>query len=156
MACHLFRLWLVTCSNYGLSPVQIMACHLFKLWLVTCSDYGLSPAKPLSEPMLPYSYCQVDPGEQISVKCYVKFKSFHSRKYTWKMPSAIASHFISASMCLSVEVPYVAFGCVCSLKITFHSGYNGKSIFRILSQKKPLHMQWKCTIMWSPDFSLPY
>ena len=49
--------------------LQIMACHLFG-------------AKPLSEPMLPY--CQLDPKEHISVKLYLKFKSFHSRKCTWK------------------------------------------------------------------------
>ena len=48
---------------------QIMASHLFG-------------AKPLSESML--LYCQLDPNEHISVKFYLKFKSFHSRKCTWK------------------------------------------------------------------------
>ena len=51
------------------SLVQIMACRLFG-------------AKPLSEPMLPY--CQLNPKEHISVKFYLKFKSFHLRKCTWK------------------------------------------------------------------------
>ena len=32
-------------------------------------------AKQLSEPILPY--CQLDPMENISVKSYLKFKSFH-------------------------------------------------------------------------------
>ena len=45
--------------------VQIMACRLIG-------------AKPLSETMLPY--CQQDSKEHISVKFYLKFKSFHSRK----------------------------------------------------------------------------
>ena len=30
--------------------------------------------KPISEPMLPY--CQLDPKEHISVKFYLKFKTF--------------------------------------------------------------------------------
>ena len=56
--------------QYNIPPLlQIMAWHLFG-------------AKPLSEPMLPY--CQLDPKEHISVKLYLKFKRFHSRKCTWK------------------------------------------------------------------------
>ena len=46
-----------------------MACCLFS-------------TKPLSETMLPY--CQLDPKEHISMKFYSKFKSFYSRKCTWK------------------------------------------------------------------------
>ena len=46
---------------------------------MTCCLFS---AKPLSEPML--SSCQLDPKEHISVKFYVKFKSFHSKKCTWK------------------------------------------------------------------------
>ena len=49
--------------------LQIMACRLFG-------------TKPLSEAKLPY--CQPDPKEHISVKFYSRFKSFHSRKCTWK------------------------------------------------------------------------
>ena len=42
----------------------------------------LITTKPLSEPML---LCfQLYPKEHISVKFYLKFKSFHSRKCTWK------------------------------------------------------------------------
>ena len=53
--------------------VQIMACRLFG-------------TKPLSEPML--TYCQLGPEEHISVKFHLKFKSFHSRKTTWKCLSS--------------------------------------------------------------------
>ena len=57
------------CQYNILTLVQIMACHLFS-------------AKPLSDPMLPY--CQLNPEEHLSVKTYLKFTSFHSRKCTWK------------------------------------------------------------------------
>ena len=50
-----------------------MACRLF------C-------AKPLPEPILPY--CHLDPKEDISVRFNSKFRSFHSRKCTWKISSA--------------------------------------------------------------------
>ena len=44
------------------------------------SDNGLSPIrrKPLSEPLL--RYCQSDHYEQILVKLYSKYKTFHTRK----------------------------------------------------------------------------
>ena len=42
----------------------------------------LISTKPLSEPILPY--CQLEPKEHISMKFYLKFKSFHSRKCTGK------------------------------------------------------------------------
>ena len=62
--------------------VQIMACHLF------C-------AKSLSEPKL--SCCQLDPKEYTSVNFFVKFKSFHSKKCTWKCHLRNSGHF--AVMC---------------------------------------------------------
>ena len=49
--------------------LQIMACHLFS-------------AQLLPELMLPY--CQLDPKKHISIKFYLQFKSFHSRKCTSK------------------------------------------------------------------------
>ena len=64
--------------------LQIMACRLFG-------------AKPLSEPML--SYCQLDPKEYISVKFYLKFKTFHSRKRHLRMSSAKWQPF-----CLNLNV----------------------------------------------------
>ena len=39
-------------------------------------------AKPLSEPMM--TDCQLDHKEHISVKYYLKLKSFHLRKRIWK------------------------------------------------------------------------
>ena len=57
----------------------------------------LVSAKPLSEPILPY--CQSDPKEHISVKFYLKFEIFHSRKQTWQCHLENDSHFFSASMC---------------------------------------------------------
>ena len=53
------------------SLAQIMACRL------------ISP-RPLSETMLPY--CQLDPKEYISMKFYLKFKSFHSRELSNFIP----------------------------------------------------------------------
>ena len=52
----------------GSKLVQIMTCRL-------------DGAKPLSEPML--IYCQLDPREHISMKFYLKFIYFHSRKCVW-------------------------------------------------------------------------
>ena len=66
------------------SLVQIMACHLFG-------------AKPLSELMM--VYCQLDPKEPISMKFYLKIKSFQSTKYMWKCCLQNGSHFMLASMC---------------------------------------------------------
>ena len=65
------------------SLLQIMACRL-------------ADTKPLSEPML--EYCELDPKEHISVRFYFKFKSFLSKKCTWKCRLRNGSHFISASM----------------------------------------------------------
>ena len=64
--------------------VQIMACCLLDI-------------KPLFKPMLPY--CWLDPKEHISMKSYLKFKSFSSRKCTWKCHLQNGSHFISALIC---------------------------------------------------------
>ena len=56
------------CRWTGSVLVQIMACRLIS-------------TKPLSEPML--IYCQLDPKEHISMKFYLKFKHFQSRKGIW-------------------------------------------------------------------------
>ena len=53
----------------GSALVQIMACRLFG-------------AKPLSKPML--GYCQLDPQEQTWVIFFIKSKTFHSSKCSWK------------------------------------------------------------------------
>ena len=50
------------------SLVQIVACRL-------------NGSKPLFKPVL--TYCQLDPKEHISMKSYLKFKYFHSRKCVW-------------------------------------------------------------------------
>ena len=47
--------------------------------IMACRQFG---AKSLSNPML--QYCQLDHKEHISVKFHLKFRSFHSRKCTWK------------------------------------------------------------------------
>ena len=64
--------------------------------LLQIMAYRLFAAKPLSEAMLPC--CQLDPMEHISVKFYSKFKSFHSRKCTWKCCLGNGSNFVSASI----------------------------------------------------------
>ena len=63
----------------GLALVQIMACHL-------------DGAKPLSEPMLAYSW--LDPKEHILIKFYLKFKYFHSRKCVWICRLRNGGHFV--------------------------------------------------------------
>ena len=55
------------CQQTRPSLVQIMACRLFG-------------AKPLSEPI----YSELNAKEHISVKYYLKSKSFHSRKCIWR------------------------------------------------------------------------
>ena len=46
---------------------------------MSCRLFG---DNPLSKPVM--IYCQLDPKEHISMKLYLKFKSFPSRKYMWK------------------------------------------------------------------------
>ena len=77
--------WRIYMLQYNIPAlVQIMACCL-------------SGTKPLSEPMSPY--CQLDPKEHISVKYYLKFKFFHSKKCTWKCLLWNGCHFVSVSTC---------------------------------------------------------
>ena len=59
--------------------LQIMAWRLFS-------------TKPLSEPMLPYY--QLELKEHFSVKLCLKFRSFHSRKCTWKCRLQNDGHFV--------------------------------------------------------------
>ena len=70
-------LWQQTCCS---TLIQIVACHLLG-------------AKPLPEPTL--TYCQ----EHISMKLYLKFKSFYLRKCVWKCCLQNVSHFIQTLMC---------------------------------------------------------
>ena len=63
--------------------VQIMACHLFA-------------AKPLSEPT--QTYCQLEPKEHISMRVYLKWKYFHSRKCVWICRLRNGSHFVREEM----------------------------------------------------------
>ena len=46
-----------------------------------------------------HSSCQLDPGEQTSVKLYSEFSLFHSRKCIWKCCLENVSHFVLASVC---------------------------------------------------------
>ena len=54
-------------------------------------------AKPLSEPMM--TYCQLNHKEHISMKYYLKFRSFHSRNCIWNCRLWNGGHFVSVSMC---------------------------------------------------------
>ena len=69
--------------------VQIMACRLFD-------------TRPLPEPML--QYCQSGPRKHISLNCFFKFKSFYSRKCTWKCRLWSSSHFVRPQ-CVKGKVP---------------------------------------------------
>ena len=67
---------------------------LVRWWLV---PYSVG-TKPLSEPMV--TYWQLDHKEHISMKYYLTFKSFHSkRKCIWNYRLRNGGHFVSASMC---------------------------------------------------------
>ena len=59
-------------------------------WCLYASLCRLFSTKPSSEPML--TYCQLDPKEDISMKFYLQFKSFQSRKFLWEY-----RHYVSAS-----------------------------------------------------------
>ena len=63
------------------SLIQIMACCLFG-------------AKPLPESVL--TYCQLDPGEQTSVKFWSNYNNLHLRKLTWKYLLQNGNHSVSA------------------------------------------------------------
>ena len=66
--------------HYNITALlQIMACRLFG-------------AKPLFEIVLPF--CQLDPKEHISMKFYWTFKSFYSRKCSWKCRLQNGGHFV--------------------------------------------------------------
>ena len=83
------------------------------LQIIACQLLG---AKPLSEIILPYY--QLDHKEHISVKFYLNFKSFHSRKCTWKCCLWNGGHFVLQSSlqihshvrCVSVFSPYISWG----------------------------------------------
>ena len=53
--------------------------------------------KPLSEPML--TYCQLGSKEHISMKFYLKFKYFHSRKCVSICHLRNGGHFVQGEMC---------------------------------------------------------
>ena len=60
---------------------------------MTCRLFG---AKPLTEPMLiNYQFYRMG---HISIKLYLKFKKFHSRKCIWKCRLQKCRPFVSASM----------------------------------------------------------
>ena len=67
----------------GSALIQIMACRL-------------GGAKPLSKPML--TYCQLKPKEHISVKFYLKFRCFYSRKCVWTCRLRNGGHFVQGKM----------------------------------------------------------
>ena len=63
--------------------IQLMACRLFS-------------TKPSPQSML--TYCQLNPQEHITMKFYLKFKYFHSRKRIWKWRLQNGGHFVQATM----------------------------------------------------------
>ena len=71
-----------------------------RLWngssLVQIMDCRLDGTKPLSEPML--TYCQLEPREHISMKLYLKFKYFHSRKCIWTCRLRDGGHFVEGEL----------------------------------------------------------
>ena len=92
-------------QRIGSALVQIMACRLFG-------------AKPLSKAML--SYCHLDPNEQTSVKCQLKYKNFHSRNCIWKYRLRSGGHFIEGEM----RYHWLPMGCV--FRTGINNWYNHK------------------------------
>ena len=80
------RIW-----THLLLALHICVGELDQHWvqIMTCC---LDGAKPLSEPML--IHCQLDPKEHISMKFYLKFKYFHSRKCIWACRLRNGGHFV--------------------------------------------------------------
>ena len=76
------------CEQTIQSLVKIMACRLF-------SD------NPLSEPMM--VYYQLHPKEHITMKFYLKFISFHSRKWKWKCEPAKMAAILSWPWCAKYQ-----------------------------------------------------
>ena len=67
--------------------------------LVQIMGYRLDGAKPFSEAML--NYCQLDPGEHISMKFYLKLKYFHSGKCVWTCRLRNGGHCVQGEMSYS-------------------------------------------------------
>ena len=63
------------------------------------SDNGLLPGRRQAIIWtIAGKYCSLDPTEHVSMKLYLKFNSFLSRKWTWKSLRN-DGHFVPASMC---------------------------------------------------------
>ena len=60
-------------------------------------------SKPLSEPALPY--CQLDTKKYISVKCYLKYKSFLPRECTWGYMVWEMAAILSWPQCVNAPPP---------------------------------------------------
>ena len=86
----------------GSALVQIMACRL-------------DGTKPLSEPMV--TYCQLEPKEHISMKFYLKFIYFHSRKCIWTCCLQNGSHFVQGGWVnsLTLLVPKLEYSMITRL-----------------------------------------
>ena len=99
MASHWFQLirngWAVT--NAALTHLPLVLHRWTGSALVQIMACRLDSAKPLSEPML--TYCEIDPKEHISMKFYLKFKYFYSRKCVCKCRLRNGGHFVSATVC---------------------------------------------------------
>ena len=107
------------------SLVQIMACRLF-------GD------NPLSEPIM--VYCQLKPKEHISMKFYLKFKGFHSRKCIWRCCLQNGGHLVSAPMC---SVSFIAvWSCLVLVKWKAITG----SMHHPTANRHPL------VLGWTPDW----
>ena len=70
------------------------------------SDNGLSPDRHQASIWTNAAILSITPKEHISVKFYLKFKSFHSWKCIWKCRLRNGGHFVSASMCQNNRYGY--------------------------------------------------
>ena len=93
-------------SSYVYDYEKIKIFHYFLYWsfslthwdwvTIIGSDNGLSHGQRQAIFLTKLS---IIPQGNISVKFYLKFKSFHSMKSTWKCRLRNGGHFVSASMC---------------------------------------------------------
>ena len=99
--CWLQVLWYSVESNFSASAKLLMCTDFesYSLKSIWCAPRAneltnllLVPHIYVSEPKL--TYCQLDPNEHISVKFYLKFKYFHSRKCVWTCRLRIVGHFV--------------------------------------------------------------
>ena len=86
----------------SLRPSDAYMQQMTRPSLVQIMAWCWTSTKPLSELMM--TYCQLDHKEHISMKYYLKFVSFPSRKCMWNYRLQNGGHFVQASICQHTKI----------------------------------------------------